>query len=46
MQMKRYLPDTFLFNDAANKKLLKKINTLPDKADSIKLFSHLINSQV
>ncbi|MDB4903877.1 MAG: hypothetical protein JWQ63_3158 [Mucilaginibacter sp.] len=45
MQMKQYLIDTFLFNDLTNKKLLEKINTLPDKIESIKLFSHLINCQ-
>ncbi len=45
MQMKNYLLDTFKFNDGANKKLLDKIKLLDDKAESIKLFSHLINSQ-
>ncbi|HEY2582020.1 MAG TPA: DinB family protein [Mucilaginibacter sp.] len=43
--MKEYLADTFLFNDLTNRKLLEKINELPDKTESIKLFSHLINSQ-
>lgn len=45
MKMREYLIDTFLFNDAANKKILGKINQLPDKAECIRLFSHLINSQ-
>jgi uncharacterized damage-inducible protein DinB len=45
MQMKQYLLDTFLFNDTTNKKLLEKIKILPDKTESIKLFSHLINCQ-
>ena len=45
MQMKDYLEDTFKFNDQANKKLLEKIAGLPDKQESIKLFSHLINCQ-
>ncbi len=45
MQVKDYLTDTFRFNDTANKKLLSKIKQLPDKAESIKLFSHLINCQ-
>ncbi len=45
MQMKDYLLDTFKFNDGANKKLLDKIKLLDDKAESVKLFSHLINSQ-
>ena len=45
MEMKEYLIETFLFNDRANKNMLKKINELPDKQGCIKFFSHLINSQ-
>src|SRR5258708_4853953 len=45
MQMKQYLHDTFLFNSLTNKKLLEKIKELPDKSESIKFFSHLINCQ-
>lgn len=45
MEMKKYLTDTFLFNDATNKSLLKKIELLPDKTECIKQFSHLINCQ-
>ena len=45
MQMKQYLTDTFLYNDLTNKKLLEKIKELPDKTESIKFFSHLINCQ-
>jgi uncharacterized damage-inducible protein DinB len=45
MEMKQYLLDTFKFNDFANGKMLEKIKTLPDKKQSIKFFSHLINSQ-
>jgi len=45
MEMKQYLLDTFLFNDLTNKKLLEKIKQLPDNTESIKLFSHLVNSQ-
>jgi uncharacterized damage-inducible protein DinB len=45
MQLKEYLIETFKFNDDANKKLLGKINLLGDKKESIKLFSHLINTQ-
>ena len=45
MEMKQYLIDTFLFNDQANKKLLEKIKELPDPAEAVKFFSHLINSQ-
>jgi uncharacterized damage-inducible protein DinB len=43
--MKNYLIDTFKFNDSANLKLLNKIFELTDKMESIKFFSHLINSQ-
>jgi uncharacterized damage-inducible protein DinB len=43
--MKKYLLDTFRFNDLTNRKLLTKISGLPDQAEAIKLFSHLINSQ-
>lgn len=43
--MKNYLIDTFNYNDSTNKKLLNKIALLNDKSESIKLFSHLINSQ-
>lgn len=45
MEMKQHLIDTFKFNDGINKKLLEKIAELPDKTESIKLFSHLINCQ-
>ena len=45
MQMKEYLLDTFNFNDKANKQVLEKIKELPDKAEAVKLFSHLINCQ-
>ncbi len=45
IEMKQYLIDTFNFNDYANKNILKKIRELPDKEESIKFFSHLINSQ-
>ncbi|HMG13800.1 MAG TPA: DinB family protein [Saprospiraceae bacterium] len=46
MEMKQYLIDTFKYNDFANKKLLEKISSLLDKDYCIKLFSHLINSQI
>ena len=45
IEMKQYLIDTFKFNDYANKKILGKIKELPEKEESIKFFSHLINSQ-
>jgi uncharacterized damage-inducible protein DinB len=43
--MKTYLIDTFMFNDLSNKRMLKKMEQLPDKSECIKYFSHLINSQ-
>ena len=45
MEMKQYLIDTFKFNDHANKEVLEKIKELPDKNESLRFFSHLINSQ-
>jgi len=45
MEMKQYLRDTFLFNDHANRQVLAKVKELPDPEQSIKFFSHLINSQ-
>jgi uncharacterized damage-inducible protein DinB len=45
MQMKKYLIESFEFNSLMNKKLLEKIKKLPDKEESIRFFSHLINSQ-
>ncbi|MDN3659203.1 DinB family protein [Ferruginibacter paludis] len=45
MHMKDYLLETFRYNDVTNKKMLAKIMELTDKDESIKLFSHLINSQ-
>ncbi|MPR32898.1 DinB family protein [Salmonirosea aquatica] len=44
--MKEYLLDTFQFNDLTNRTLLVKIKELPDPSESIRLFSHLINSQL
>src|SRR5882672_6527386 len=46
MDMKKYLLDTFSYNDSTNKTLLSKIELLKDKTECIKLFSHLINCQV
>jgi uncharacterized damage-inducible protein DinB len=45
MQMTEYLIETFKYNDSTNKKLLGKIKILNNREESIKLFSHLINSQ-
>ena len=44
MEMKEYLIDTFQYNDYANKLALAKIRELPDKDESVRLFSHLVNS--
>jgi len=46
MHMKDYLLETFNYNDKINIQLVEKIKLLPDQTESIKLFSHLINSQV
>lgn len=43
--MKTYLLNTFNYNSTANKRLLEKIRSLPDKTECVKLFSHLINCQ-
>ena len=43
--MKQYLIDFFKYNKWANLKLLETIKKLPDKDESVKLFSHLITSQ-
>ena len=43
--MKEFLIETFLYNDATNKKLLGKIRHLEDKWEAIRLISHLIRSQ-
>jgi uncharacterized damage-inducible protein DinB len=45
MLMQHHLIDSFLFNDYANKKMLKKIIELPEKENCVKFFSHIINSQ-
>ena len=45
MQMKDHLIDTFRYNDVTNRKLIEKIKLLPEQAQCIKFFSHLINSQ-
>ena len=45
MEMKRYLLETFAFNDRANRQVLTKIRELPEKDEAVRLFSHLIRSQ-
>ena len=44
MQMKDYLLETFRYNGHANKLALAKIREIPEKDESVKLFSHMINS--
>lgn len=46
MEIKQHLLEAFRFNDRSNKLALAQIKELPDKAECIKLFSHLINSQI
>lgn len=43
--MKQYLQDFFNYNSKANKQLLEAIYQLPQKDESVKLFSHLILAQ-
>ena len=43
--MKQYLLDFFKYNDVSNVTLLASIKKLPEKKDSLKLFSHLITTQ-
>ena len=45
MLMQHHLIDSFIFNDYANKKMLKKIIELPEKEGCVNFFSHIINSQ-
>lgn len=40
------MKDTFLYNSKTNLKLIQKIKHLDDPTESIRLFSHLINSQI
>jgi uncharacterized damage-inducible protein DinB len=46
LEIKQYLIDTFKYNDYANKLILQKTKILPEKNEAVKLFSHLINSQI
>lgn len=43
--MKKYLIDTFRFNDWANKRTLAAMREMKDKTESVILFSHLIAAQ-
>ena len=43
--MKQYLIDFFKYNDWANRQLIEAVKKLPEPDESVKLISHLINSQ-
>jgi uncharacterized damage-inducible protein DinB len=43
--MKEYLIDTFRYNSWANLKLLEAIRQMPEMAEGVRLFSHMINAQ-
>ncbi len=45
MQLNIFLHELFEYNLDANKKILNKINDLPDQQECVKFVSHLINSQ-
>lgn len=45
MELKKYLTETFIYNDKANRQVLEKIKMLPDNTEAVKFFSHLINCQ-
>ncbi len=45
MAFKDHLVELFEFNDKTNKQLFKKIGSLTDQTESIRLTSHLINCQ-
>ena len=45
MEFRQHLIETFTFNDKANRQMLGKIKLLPNNAEAVKFFSHLINSQ-
>lgn len=44
--MKEYLLSFFEFNDATNRRILARILELPDPREAVRLFSHMINSQL
>lgn len=45
MDFKKYLIDTFLFNDQSNRKLLKKIALMKNPEQALRLFNHLSHCQ-
>jgi uncharacterized damage-inducible protein DinB len=45
MEMKQFLLECFAYSDYANKKMLVKLQEIPDKSECVRLLSHLINSQ-
>lgn len=42
MEMKRYLIDTFRYNNSANKMVLESMKELADKDECIKIMCHII----
>ena len=44
MGMKEHIVETFEYNDYANRRTLEKIKQLPEPEESVRFFSHLINS--
>jgi uncharacterized damage-inducible protein DinB len=45
MDIRDYLLESFLFNDQANRNMIKKIALLPRQEEAVRHVSHLINSQ-
>jgi uncharacterized damage-inducible protein DinB len=45
MDLKKYLSETFRYNDKANRKVLEKTKALFDNGEVIRLLSHLVNCQ-
>ena len=43
--MREYLIETFRYNDWANKQVLRLIGEMPQPAEALRFFSHLINAQ-
>ncbi|HVN48132.1 MAG TPA: DinB family protein [Bacteroidota bacterium] len=43
--MKQYLIDFFKYNDWANHRILEAMKQVPEKDETVKLFSHLISAQ-
>jgi uncharacterized damage-inducible protein DinB len=43
--MKEHIMGLFEFNNVSNSQLIEKISLVPDKTDSVRLMSHIINCQ-